>query len=259
MTQITLVLIDGLRPDAVARAPMPVLLGLAAEGAFSLAARTVLPSTSLPSITSLFFSLPPQAHGMQDNIWNPLARPLPGLFEVFHAAGHSTLSLYNWAPLRDLAQPDSVDASLCLNNAEQPGAESGAGDWELVEAALPLLGRDFAFRFVYLGCTDTTGHRSGWMSTPYLAALASADRCLERLLAASPPGGTTVVLADHGGHEHSHGFDTLEDILIPLVFHGPNIPMGELAPGASILDVAPTLLGLAGLDAPPGWQGKRLF
>ncbi|MBX3015179.1 MAG: alkaline phosphatase family protein, partial [Caldilineaceae bacterium] len=50
------VMIDGLRPDALARCDCPTLTGLMERGAFSLQARSVMPSVTLPCHMSIFHS-----------------------------------------------------------------------------------------------------------------------------------------------------------------------------------------------------------
>ena len=66
------VMIDGLRPDALAKIDCPTLSGLRARGASTLSARSVMPSVTLPCHTSIFHAVPPTRHGV--------ARAAPGLF-----------------------------------------------------------------------------------------------------------------------------------------------------------------------------------
>jgi len=74
-----------------------------------------------------------------------------------------------------------------------------------------------------------------------------------------------VLLSDHGEAfgEHravEHGYaGHQEQLRIPLVFRGPGVPAGErVATPASIVDVAPTILELAGAPALPHAQGISL-
>lgn len=93
------------------------------------------------------------------------------------------------------------------------------------------------------------------------------DRQLDRLLAALEPGGgaydTHVVLAsDHGesfGEEGAlvHGMRlTEEQIRVPLVILSPRVAPGRRRDVAGSVDVARTLLSLAGVEAPAGWAGR---
>ena len=52
-----------------------------------------------------------------------------------------------------------------------------------------------------------------------------------------------------GPHLGNHGSFTPEDIYVPLFFSGPDVRAGEL-PAARIIDIAPTIASLFGLDMP---------
>ena len=66
-----------------------------------------------------------------------------------------------------------------------------------------------------------------------------------------------VVLADHGGHDHKHGSDMPEDMLIPWILTGPGACRGhEISGPVSIPDTAPTLATALGLPIPEQWTGR---
>lgn len=104
----------------------------------------------------------------------------------------------------------------------------------------------------------------------YYGAVAWVDDLLGRLLAAVEAHGlaeNTLIafVSDHGdnlGSHHLHNKDCLyeESIRIPLILRW----MQQLAPGvnrtqlAQIIDIAPTLLSLCGLDIPTSMQGRDL-
>lgn len=250
---VVLILIDGLRPDAIAPADCPNLKRLIARGAATLQASSVMPSMTLPCHTSIFHSVPPTRHGISSNIWTPMARPLPGLFEHAKAAGKRCAFLYNWEELRDLGRPGSLDFAFFRNSAYQHDGD----DIIAAEAAraLPPGGHDFAF--VYLGTVDTAGHYYGWMSAGYMAQIATVDRALGAIVAALPADTTYLVQSDHGGHERNHGTDVPEDMTIPWLVAGPGIRAGHtIAAPVSLLDTAPTLARLLGLGPHPEWEGR---
>src|SRR6266540_817325 len=99
---VIFILIDGLRPDAITAERCPRLAGLRARGAATMRASSVMPSITLPCHTSIFHSVPPTRHGITTNDWRPMARPLPGLFDIARAAGKRSVLFYNWEQLRDL-------------------------------------------------------------------------------------------------------------------------------------------------------------
>jgi arylsulfatase A-like enzyme len=103
----------------------------------------------------------------------------------------------------------------------------------------------------------------------YLAELARIDRHLgplvERFLAGAPARGAIVaVTADHGESffQHGlvqHGLLEASNVEVPLFFAGRGVPAG-LEPdfAARVVDVAPTLAELAGLEPAPELDGVSL-
>lgn len=250
-----LVMLDGVRPDAIAAAGCPALDGLRARGATTLTARSVMPSITLPCHTSIFYSVPPERHGITSNDWQPMARPLPGLVEVAKQSGLRCGFFYNWEQLRDMARPGTMHSAFFRNSSE-----TAEGDDEVADAAAAQIGPErLDFAFVYFGTVDSAGHAFGWMSPPYLAQLRRVDAALGRLLAALPAETTVLVQADHGGHDRSHGTDSPEDMTIPWLLAGPTIRKGyEIAEPVSLLDTAPTLARVLGLAAPAAWEGRAV-
>jgi arylsulfatase len=91
----------------------------------------------------------------------------------------------------------------------------------------------------------------------YLHEAALADAALARLVAAAP--GAIVVytadhgeaLGEHGAWEHGHTLGE-EVVRVPLAIAGPGVSPARFAGPASLVDVAPTLLRLAGLPRAEG-------
>ena len=105
----------------------------------------------------------------------------------------------------------------------------------------------------------------------YAGEVAYTDRVvgdlLDRLEARGLLDNAIVVLtSDHGeefyeheGWEHGYGLHR-EVVRIPLILRGPGIPRGERrADPAQLLDLAPTLLGLVGLEPPQSYIGRNLL
>jgi predicted AlkP superfamily pyrophosphatase or phosphodiesterase len=257
--RIILCVIDGLRPDALLQAKVPVIRQLMVDGAYTLQAQAVVPSISLPCHVSLFCGVRPARHGTLSNVWIPPQPPVSSLLDVAHVAGRSTASFYNWEELRDLSRPGSLDMA-CFRALGDP---EGDGDLEIgATAAAYLAERAPSLAFVYLGALDEVGHRHGWMTAPYLQALEKADRAVgmicEGLLVAGLLNGSAIfVLADHAGHERDHGAATSLDLTIPWIASGAGIRKGHrIAAPVSLIDTAPTLAYLLGLPRPEEWEGQ---
>lgn len=254
MATTALVMIDGLRPDALSAAGTPNLWQFKAEGAASLTAQSVMPSITLPCHTSIFHSVPPTRHGIVSNDWNPMARPLPGLIEVATNRGLECAFFYSWEQLRDMSRPGHLTYSICLNTAERDMDTDTA---VAAEALRHLSGHRIDFAFVYLGTVDTAGHRFGWMSEGYLAQVSKVDAAFGALLAGLPDDTSILVQSDHGGHDRSHGTEMAEDMTIPWLVRGPDIRQGhEIETPVSLLDTAPTLARLLQIKPDRRWEGR---
>ncbi|MEZ4619922.1 MAG: alkaline phosphatase family protein [Caldilineaceae bacterium] len=247
------IMLDGLRPDALAAASCPTLTGLMARGASTLTAASVMPSVTLPCHTSIFHSVPPTRHGVTTNDWQPMARPLPGLLDLAKAAGKRNAAIYNWEPLRNLGRPTSLDAV----HYRDCSYDMAGDDWVTEAAIYHLTHHETDFAFVYYGTIDVAGHNHQWMSDEYLRQAERVDRNLGFLLSALPPTVHLVAQADHGGHDRSHGTELPEDMTIPWIVAGPQIRAGyQIQQEVSLLNTAPTLARILGLQAPRDWEGS---
>ena len=108
---------------------------------------------------------------------------------------------------------------------------------------------------------DMVGH-TGIMDAA-IEAVETVDRCLGRLTAAvGKAGGALLITADHGNAESMADAGTGQPHTahtthrVPVVLAGPQI--AGLRDGV-LADVAPTLLGLLGLDRPSAMSGRSLI
>jgi len=247
--------VDGMRPDGLVAADTPFVDSLMASGAFTLSARTVMPSVTLPCHTSMHRGVDVPRHGITSNTFQPLARPVPGIFDVAKAHGKTTGMFFNWGELRDLMQPDSVTYSYLFNDPS-----TAASDALIAQVSVDHIARiDFDLNFVYLGYTDIAGHDHGWMSQPYIDAISHADRCIEAVVKAYRAKGVdpnVLILSDHGGHDRSHGTEMPEDMTIPWIASGPDIAPGQLNCEVRIFDTCPTLAHWIGIEPAKQWDGR---
>jgi phosphopentomutase len=184
-----------------------------------------------------------------------MARPLPGLVEVLHAAGKRSAFVHNWEPLRDLNRPET----LAYAYYREPQLDPSYDDAVTNEAVRLLRDESFDFVFIYFGSVDTAGHAYGWMSDGYLRQLELLDAALGRVVEALPADATIIVHSDHGGHERTHGTEMPEDMTIPWLAAGPGIRATHtIAADVSLLDTAPTIARLLGVAPEPEWEGSTI-
>ena len=272
---VLLVTIDTLRADAVGfdggpAGVTPTLDRLAAAG-------RVYPRTyahavlTLPSHTSLLTGLYPYQHGVRDNSGFRLGERVPTLATRLAAAGFATAAFVAAFPLDarfgldrgfavyDDRLPDGGESDV-FALPERPGGEvvAAARAWWLQHAG------ERRFLWVHLfephsPYAPPEPFASRFPGHPYLGEVATADACLEPLLApflagAEPP--TLVVvtgdhgeaLGDHG--ELTHGLFAYDSTLrVPLLLWGPGVAPGVDRRLARHVDVVPTVLAAVGMEA----------
>jgi arylsulfatase A-like enzyme len=281
---VVLVTIDTLRADHVgsygaAHAHTPHLDTVAAEGVRFEVAVSPAPLT-LPSHASLMTALDPPDHGVRHNAIHRLGDGIPTLAEHLDAAGYFTAAFVGSLVLDrrfGLARGFDVydDAMVGRVSAKVGFAERPAD--RVVDAALAWLDGAPDRFFLWLHFYDPhanykppPGFASAFASRPYAGEIAFTDAQLGRLvreLRGRWPGGGTllVVTSDHGESLGEHGeathsysiYDATQ--LVPLLMSGPGVPRGrEVASPVRLVDVAPTLLALAGADPLPEVAGRDL-
>ena len=252
---VILVTLDGVRPDAIQQSTTPTLDRLIAEGASTMTAQSVMPTMTLPCHMSIFHSVPPERHGILQNDYHPMARPVTSLFEQVKIAGKTSASFYAWEPLRDLSRPLSVSFSF---HRETDFNDLLHSDHLIVETALPIIEADrYDFVFLYIGATDEIGHLHGWMSDPYLKQIEIADSLLAQVVDVMPTGSHMLVEADHGGHDRMHGTDSMEDMTIPWIVWGEKIKSAhDIQQHVTLLDTTPTIAMLLDIEPSPQWEGQ---
>ena len=256
MTKVLLTLFDGLRPDAMQACPHPAVGELLAHSAYSLKAKTVYPSATLPCHLSLMQSVDPTRHGVLTNTFTPQPNPVKGLFELLDEAHKTCGFFYNWEQLRDISSPAHLTYSEYFSQDHLGPVLSNT----LVgEAARRAITSSFPpdFVFLYLGWPDEAGHSRGWMSPYYHEAVHHCFAILAETLAILPEDALVVLTADHGGHDRLHGTRLPEDMTVPLFFYQKNATPKALA-DVSILDIAPTIANAFGLAPDPDWDGRVL-
>jgi predicted AlkP superfamily pyrophosphatase or phosphodiesterase len=261
---VIVVSIDGLRPDAIETYGASTLQKLMREGSYTLSGRTIDPSKTLPSHTSMLTGQPPDRHGV---LWNTVATAnantieLPNVFGLARARGYTTAAFFSKAKF----QPLQVEGTLDYSQA--PGGLFGrwSGKRTLTDVTSYLEAARPNLLFVHLSDPDAAGHRSGWMTAAYGRAVQAADAEVSRLMtvAARAFGDgnfSIIVTAGHGGHETNHGSDDPRDVTIPWIAWGRGVKPGLLTPETvRTMDTAATVLWLLAIDRPADWTGQPVI
>jgi predicted AlkP superfamily pyrophosphatase or phosphodiesterase len=249
---VVVISIDGLRPDAIGRFHARTLERLMREGSASLQARTILPSKTLPSHTSMLTGMGPEAHHIT---WNENELDahgtvaVPTIFAGARRAGLVTAAFFSKGKFNHLLVPGTLDYAT---------APEGDGRWyagrtvENVERYLAGGARP-NLMFVHVGDPDFAGHVAGWMSSLYASGVRRADEAVARVAAAADRAfgrgrWALIVTADHGGHGLRHGSSDPRDVTIPWIAWGQGVREGAALPeGIHTTDTAATALRLLGV------------
>lgn len=255
--KVLLILVDGMRPDSLEN--ISFTDKLLKSSAYTMCARTVFPSITLPCHMSLFHSVDPQRHGIITNTYTPQVRPINGLCEQLKLAKKKSAFFYDWHELRDLARPGSLDFSYYSR-----GYEPNFEDFYSVitsEAVKYLTKQSPDFVFLYFGLPDHVGHtrESGWMGEEYLQSIHTVWKQIESVVSVSKDKYAVIITADHGGHERIHGTELPEDMTIPVICHGEMFTPGIIEHEVSIKDIAPTIVKIIGVEPAEEWEGISLI
>ena len=255
VSRVLIISYDGLRPDAIGRAPMTNLIALMQESAYSLTAQTIIPSTTLPSHTSMLTGLCPAKHAIYWNDYVPENGYALGtnLFTIAHTAGLRTVMIVGKEKLRQIVRPESTDVFI-FKEADQTVAN----------LAVDEIQNGFGLMFLHFPSGDYSGHEWGWMGGVQMYNFREDDKMLGQILAALDESGLRdstliIITADHGGHEKSHGTELPEDMTIPWIVNGPGVIPGPLTSFVQTTDTAATASYALGLPLPAEWDGVPVY
>ncbi len=291
---VLLITVDTLRPDRLScygwrGATTPVIDELAASGVLFEVAVTPVPLT-LPSHATILTGRYPPSLGVRNNGSYRLGDAAITLAELFKDAGYRTgafVGSYVLDACFGLDQGFEVYNDQ-MANAEIPASDGTVTRWdspertadEVVAAATQWLIEDtprpfFAWIHIWdphYPYAAPEPVRSRFPDDPYFGEVVFVDEQLgvlfESLRSAGLMGGNTLVVftADHGEalgehDEESHGIFLYDaTILVPLIIQLPGrLPDGLRVPHmVRTLDIAPTILDLAGLARPSEMEGTTL-
>ena len=254
--RVLILSIDGLRPDIISLAPMPNLMNLMQNSAYTLNAQTILPSVTLPSHSSMLTGYCPSVHGVDWNGYIPQRGYAIGtdIFDLAHAAGLQTVMYVGKEKLRQITEPESTDQYVFINDR----------DSAIIDQLIADFPQDFGVLFIHFPLVDGMGHVYGWLSAEQMSVAFRADEALGKLLAeldARNLRGETLIIisADHGGHDTTHGTSMPEDMTIPWIASGPGIQPKQLTTTVHTMDTAATAAFALGLDYPDDWNGVPVY
>jgi predicted AlkP superfamily pyrophosphatase or phosphodiesterase len=161
--------------------------------------------------------------------------------------------VYSWPWIGDWLSPGSVEWSYNCNGDDETCADKLIS---YIKDGKPDIS------FVHFDSVDFAGHIHGFGGPQYYDNLKLVDGYIGMILDALDESGMfndtlIMVLSDHGGFRHSHGYFNQENIFIPALFLGPGVRRSAtLTRYISIMDFTPTGLNALGLRPTDEMRGK---
>ena len=269
---VLMIMVDGMRADAVETGQMPNLEGLRngtwASGYYtawsldggvvdSTSLRKTIPSSG-PNHASIATGVTPQKHGVtsNDNTGSGNFATYPTWLKrvVDAKPGATAVFAYTWANDADMGPADGVTFL----------AGTDAGNATAMATRLASADAPDATMY-FIDGPDAAGHATSFfpMSAEYKAALAAADGYIGQCLAAITNRATfadedwlVIVTSDHGGYRNMHGqvaYGRQADT-VPIAISGRNVAPGRIPGLPHNYDVTASALAhfgisVSGLDA----------
>lgn len=266
---VVLIGLDGWGSYSVARADMPNVKRLMAEGSYTLGKRTVLPSSSAPNWASMFMGAGPELHGYTE--WGSQKPELPS-----RVVGHYGLFPSVWGLFRD-AYPEAEMGYIYEWGGMKYLAEMEAMSYEQnapVTDSNPRGCTDAALAYIHRACPalvgiiydqpDGVGHADGHDTPAYYAKLKELDGYIGEIVQAVTDAGMLdetifIITSDHGGIGKGHGGITMQEMETPFIICGKGVKKGYVFSESMMqFDVAPTIAHIFRLSQPQVWIGRSM-
>ena len=265
---VILIGFDGMSPDGISKAKTLTIDALINEGASSMLARGVMPTSSGANWGSMLLGAGPEQHGITTNGWRTdkyefvaTNRDKDGFFpSVFDAVrlGNPQAKIgvfHEWNTIKYLFNNKAVNKIVRTKKVE-----------ETLKKALEYIKKDNPkFVFIHLDGADHAGHTYGHGTKEYYDEIAHIDKTLGEFVQGLKEAGlyknsNIILSADHGGKGKSHGGNSIEELLIPWVITGPGIKKNTvLKNNINTYDTAATIAYILNSKLPSAWIGKPVL
>ena len=253
-------------PDLIQATEMPTFHSMAAEGAHTWNAYTIVPSLTLPAHTSMLTGVGPQVHQVFWNGYQPTNGlvKVPTIFSLAKERGLKTAMFVGKEKFKHLELPGTVDALVWPQPDDDAKSVAKAFAAE-VEKLKPNL------CFIHFRDPDTVGHKTGSHSPEKRQALRDCEEALKTIkntiMSAGMADQSVIILtADHGSHDSTdkngktigvHSTGEPADVLIPWVAWGKGVKKDfAITQPVVQYDTAATALWLLDVPLPEQFWGR---
>jgi hypothetical protein len=256
--RVIVVVIDGCRLDRFHEAEKPYLKRMMAGGTVFESVETVYPARTVVCFSSMFTGAPPETHGITSNLVLKLGLKVESVFDALRRAGKKG-RLVGIAHLIDAFGDDVASVTSVAHNDKIDQSLIAAAKRELEEHDAELL-------VLQLLAVDQNGHVRGTYYPEYVERIEITDRLIEGFMRWCEDRGyledaAVVLMADHGQGRGigAHGHLSEGERFVPFAMWGSGVARGgTVKEPRSILDLAPTICFLLGVEPPSGSVGRVL-
>jgi Type I phosphodiesterase / nucleotide pyrophosphatase/Sulfatase len=256
--RVIVVVIDGCRLDRFREAEKPYLERMMDGGTVFESVEAVYPARTVVCFSSMLTGAPPETHGITSNLVLKLGLKVESVFDVLRKSGKKG-RLVGIAHLIDAFSDDVASVTSVAHNDKIDQNLIAAAKREMVEHDPDLL-------VLQLLAVDQNGHVRGTYYPEYVERIEITDRLIEEFMHWCEDRGyledaAVVLMADHGQGRGigAHGHLSEGERFVPFAMWGSGVNRGRtVSEPRSILDLAPTICYLLGIEPPRGSVGRTL-
>lgn len=257
--RVIVVVIDGCRLDRFHEAEKPYLERMMAGGTVFESVETTYPARTVVCFSSMFTGAAPETHGITSNLVLKLGLRVESIFDSLRRAGKKG-RLVGIAHLIDAFGDDVASVTSVAHNDKIDQNLIAAARRELMEHDPELL-------VLQLLAVDQNGHTRGTYYPEYVERIEITDALIEEFMAWCGERGylddaAVILMADHGQGRGigAHGHLSEGERFVPFAMWGSGVAAGKtISEPRSILDLAPTISYLLGIEPPAGSTGRTLL
>ena len=256
--RVIVVVIDGCRLDRFHEAEKPYLEKMMEGGTVYNSVETVYPARTVVCFSSMLTGASPEAHGITSNLVLKLGLKVESVFDVLRRAGKGG-RLVGIAHLIDAFGGDVASVTSVAHNDKI--------DQNLIAVARrEMETHDPELLVLQLLAVDQNGHVRGTAYPEYVERIEITDHLIEGFMAWCEDRGyledtAVILMADHGQGKGigAHGHLSEGERFVPFAIWGSGVAEERVVEKpASILDLAPTICYLLGVEPPKGSTGRVL-
>ncbi|MCF7568786.1 alkaline phosphatase family protein [Sabulilitoribacter arenilitoris] len=260
--------VDAMSPDGIINAETPILDNMMANGAYTLNARGVLPTSSSTNWASMISGSGPEQHGITSNGWErddhtlpPVLTGLEGIFPTIFGETRQQRpdiemgAIYTWGGFGRLIERSALSFDSTQKDDELT----------LEKATNYIKDKKPDFLFIHFDEVDHIGHSLGHKTPDFYKAVSHVDQQIGEIVQATKDAGifnetAFIISADHGGIGFGHGGETIDEIEIPFILFGKGFKKGYIIKNkVYTYDNASTAAVLLGIEQPYAWIGKPVM